>query len=333
MSAVVTRAEGQLLTLARVAVGVWPASDARRLLFSATLPPQALGPTARRLLAETLARGTVLALAREGGWVPQGGQRLWERFGAPPLHFSGELVRVFQWLLTHPQVDAPLPQLQLDGPLTLAEQAVLALLFARLDEVGAAGPLGLQAAVREAPLVVLAHAGRLGQLAPLASAPAFDVVALAPFVEGLRHLLARCWLRAEVAKGAESSWARLSALGQAQSLVAGVFLDAIDAAGQRPLAGFLVDAGVAWLATGPTAQRYGAALDPTAPLRERVSARRDAGGLLRSLARLEAWHRAHRTVRFIDDDYAVAQRLVGDWERLDFAAAAALLAQLESLAP
>ena len=62
-AATVTRAEGHLLTLARVAVGVVPPADALRLLVSPVMPPGQLGPTARALLSETLARGTALSHA------------------------------------------------------------------------------------------------------------------------------------------------------------------------------------------------------------------------------------------------------------------------------
>jgi hypothetical protein len=76
-----------------------------------------------------------------------------------------------------------------------------------------------------------------------------------------------------------------------------------------------------------------ASLSSTSPLRERGEARRAAGALLRALARLRAWDAEHRSVRFFDDDYPQAQRLVKDWERFGdagFRQAERLLSELEN---
>ena len=71
-----------------------------------------------------------------------------------------------------------------------------------------------------------------------------------------------------------------------------------------------------------------------APLRERTEARRRAAAMLRSLGRLREWDQQHRSVRFIDDGYALAQRLVVDWERLGergFTRAAHLVTELDAI--
>jgi hypothetical protein len=71
-----------------------------------------------------------------------------------------------------------------------------------------------------------------------------------------------------------------------------------------------------------------------APLRERTDARRRSAALMRALAILRAWDQEHRSVRFIDDGYDLAQRLVADWERLGergFSKAAELVAELDAI--
>jgi hypothetical protein len=334
MTAAVTRAEANLLTLARVAVGAYPAQDALRLLVSSASAPDRLGPTARALLSDTLARGTVATLARSGGWMRDGGKRLWERHGPPPLHFTGNLVRLFRWMLANPLTAPDLPPLALEGALTLGEQIVVVTLLAQLRQTGCESALARQAAVRRAPLMVLAHAADLARVAPLDEVPAFDALALAPVVEGLRAALARAWVAGERIKGDQERPEVLSAIGRAQAAVLESFLAAIDAAGQRQLAGFLVDAAVCWLATPRVADSYVRGLSRDAPLRDRTEARRHAAAFLRALERLHAWDREHRAVRFIDEGYELAQRLVKDWERLGeqgFATAARLVRELDAL--
>lgn len=334
MTAQVTRAEANLLTLARVAVGAYPAQDALRLILGTAQAPAKLGPTARGVLEDTLARGTVAALARRGGWTREGGQRLWGRYGAPPLHFSSNLVRLFRWMLANPLAAADLPPLALEGELTIAEQAVVVTLLEQLRTTGCEAALALQPAVRRAPLVVLAHVADLARAAPLDEVPAFDVAASAVVVEGLRDAFARAWVAAERLKRDQERPATLAAIGRAQAAVLDVFFQAIDAGGQRQLASFLVDAGVQWLASPRTADAYTRGLASDAPLRERTEARRQAAAFVRALARLHAWDREHRAVRFIDDGYELAQRLVKDWERLGevgFGAAARLVADLDAL--
>jgi hypothetical protein len=72
-------------------------------------------------------------------------------------------------------------------------------------------------------------------------------------------------------------------------------------------------------------------LDANAPLRERLKARQAAGALLRAVLHLRTWDSEHRTVRFIDDGYDEAQRLVRAWEALGDAGFRAVEASWEQL--
>lgn len=334
MSLAVTRAEANLLSVARAAVGAVPAAEVLRLLVTRAPAPARLGPTARAALADTLARGTVLALARQGGWLPDGGQRLWERHPAPPLRFGPDLVRLFSWMLTTPLGAADVAPLGLEGPLSLAEQAVVVVLLDALAGTGCDAALLRQPALRRQPLVALAFAATLGHELPLEVVPSFDAPALAPWVEGLRSLLARAWVAAELAKAHVREAQALRRMGQAQQQVLDAFLGALTAVEHHRLASFLVDAGARWLGGQRSADELTAGLSGEATLRERSEARRAAGALVRALGRLAAWDAQHRAVRFIDDGYDVAQALVRDWERLGaagFARAGALAVALEAL--
>jgi hypothetical protein len=77
-------------------------------------------------------------------------------------------------------------------------------------------------------------------------------------------------------------------------------------------------------------------LDPTSSIARRAAARVAAGALLRGVLTWAAWDRAHRGVRFIDDDYPATQRLLARFEPIQAsgaARAAAWLADLASLVP
>lgn len=334
MTFVISRAETNVLTLARVAVGIVPATDAMRLLVSGVSVPQKLGPTAREAISDTLSRGTVLSLARQGGWIPTGEQRLWERTGVPKLEFTANVVRLFNWVLGTPLTESEVPPLTLKGTLTVAEDALVALLIDRLRGTGVEGAVARQPALRKGPLTVLAHAGVMGREAALEAVPAFDVAALSTWVEGLRSLLARTWLHVEKVRRDITEPQVLTRIGKTQSDVLEAFFAAIDKAGRHDLATFLIDAATQWVTPERKSDDFTRSMAMDAPLRERTDARRRSAALLRALATLREWDQAHRAVRFIDDGYDLAQRLVADWERLGergFQRAQELVQQLDAI--
>ena len=334
MSITVTRAESYLLTIARVAVGIVPPMDAMRLLVTSVAPPPKLGPTARKALGDTLARGSVLSLAKQGGWLKDGPLRLWERHSAPPLAFTGNTIRLLSWVLTTPLAENDASPLLFKGPITVAEDFLIALLIDRLRGTGCDALLARQLSIRNLQLTTLTHAGLMAREVGLDAVPKFDVAMLAPFVEGMRTLMCRAWLAAERSKRDLTAPDMLIRIGRAQADVLERWFTAIDAAGRRDLATFLIDTATSWLAADRTADELTRSMSPDAPLRERTDARRRAAAMLRSLGTLREWDQQHRSVRFIDDDYALAQRLVVDWERLGergFSRAANLVTELDAI--
>ncbi len=330
MSLAVTRAEANLLTLARVAVGVVPPIDAMRLLVTPVTPPQQLGPTAREVLSDTLARGSVQSLARNGAWL----ERQWERGPLPPLHFGANTIRLFSWLLSTPLAEADVQPLVLPEPLTPAEDALLASLIDRLRGTGCEAAVCRQLEVRRWPLTTLTHAALLARDVSLEEVPTFDLAVLAPWLEASRALLSRSWLCAERTKRDLVAVDAVARVGHAQGAVLTAFLSALDGAKRRDLATFLVDVGVQFFSKERTADELTRSMSSDAPLRERAFARRAAGSTWRALSTLRTWDQEHRVVRFIEDDYALAQKLVRDWERLGergFSQAEALVAALERL--
>lgn len=313
MIATVSRAEANLLTLARAAVGLVPTSDVLRLLGASVTPPDRLGPTARRILSQTLGRGTVLTLARQGGWQLEGGTRLWDRVAPPALDFTPNLILLLQWLLKTPLAEPATPTVR--GTLSLADSIIATSLLDRLRGTGYETALATQPALRASPLVALAHVVDLARVEPL------TIPSLAPLlpgvaIEGLRSLLTRSWVQGELTKRDLTDPATLHRVGAAQEQLLEAYLALIETAQARHLATFLIDAAAEWLRPGRTADELWRALDPQAPLRERMEARRQATAFLRVFSRLRTWDHEHRATRFIDDGYEVAQNLVGRWERL-----------------
>ena len=334
MTALVSQSEGALLSVARCAVGLVPPAEVGRLLGTSVPPPRKLGPTCRRLLQETLAKGTVLALARQGGWYGGPGGRLWDRGPLPALEFSPAVVELLQWVLSTPLAERDVTPLRTSTPLSTADAVVVVVLMDRLRGTGWEGALAAQAPLRASPLVVLAHAAELGLAAPLGEVPPLDPATMGFAVEGLRALLARAWVAPERTKRELLDPGLLRRLAQAQAGTLEGFLGAVDAAGQRHLASFLVDAAVEQQRLPHGLQEAGKALDPQASMRDRSEARRACAAVARCWLRLEAWDQEHRAVRFFDDGYAAAQALVEDWSRLGpsgFAASAAAAAALEGL--
>jgi hypothetical protein len=326
----VTHAEANLLTLARCVVGVGPASELTRLLLVSVSPPMKLGPTSTGLLEDTLARGVGQALLEEGGWTKEVVGRLWDE-PLPPLRFTANVVRLLQWALKLPLAEPEVSRLELQGPLTPAEEVFAALLLERARGTAAEATLMLQPELRKAPLVQLVHAGPLGRAAALEVKPLSKEHL--PFVRGLLDLLGDSWLSAELLKAQLAQPKVLASVGRAQAAVAAAFLELIEQHQARHLARFFVDAAAAWLASRSSVADL-VQLDPEAPLRERGNARNEAGALWRVVQRLEQWDQQHRATRFIDDGYETAQALVKDWERLGpagFRAAEQLVAELEGL--
>ncbi|MGV3623725.1 MAG: hypothetical protein ACO1OB_23100 [Archangium sp.] len=331
MTVAVTRSEANLLTLARVAVGVVPPIDAMRLLVSPVTPPSKLGPTARGLLSDTLARGTVRALARNGGWL----ERSWERV-TPKLEFTPNTIRLFSWLLSTPLSEVDVAPLVLPTPPTPAEDALLAMLLDHLRGSGCEAAIARQLELRRWPMTVLTHAAFMSRDVGLDEAPAFDIEALAPWLENMRVLLSRSWLLAEKAKRNMVQVDAIARMGRGQTVVLNAWLDAVDRAKRRDLASFLIDVGARYFSKSREPDDVVPSMNSDVPLRDRTEAKRLAGATWRALARLHTWDQEHRVVRFIEDDYEQAQRLIRDWERLGergFGAAQTLVSLLDALGP
>ena len=333
----VAASEHDLIMMARALVQPH-AHDTQAYLAGKRALPASIGPTCAALLGDALARLwpalwrrdrarpgaslTVTGVARGRGW---------ERHAPATLHFTAATLALLRWLVATPLGgDDAVPELAA-APLAPGDEVAIYLALA-LAEDGAQRAIARQPLVRGSALAWLGFAHRMA-----GPAPAFDALAVgvgAIVVEALGRELAERWRTVELAKRAIADPEQLLAIGRAQTAALDGFMTACDAAGRRDLAGFVLDAAAPVLARDVSP--VPPALEPTASLSARSSARIAAGALLRGVRRWSAWDDAHRGVRFIDDGYDAAQLLLARFEAIGRAGAdraAQWLAELASLAP
>ncbi|MBZ4415824.1 hypothetical protein [Myxococcus sp. RHSTA-1-4] len=317
----VSPTEHELLTLARAIVGLGQYAPVEDLLRDRHTVPERLSPGAMHVLRDTLSKGSVLALARCGGWRKQryldNGQersaRLWERHPPPELHFSPQTFHTLRWLLEQPLVKHGCATLHSDGVPTVADELFLYLCCRLVAGTPCAKSVGAQPHFRNSALCWLGFPELLGTPPPSLTAASFAPLLAGNgwLLEALREDLAHRWRRLEESKRLILEPEDLVALGTAQEAVLSVFLDAVDSAGRRDLAGFLLESARP-LMEQPAA-RWVEGLSLSESLSLRASAAKAAGAFLRTLGRLARWDAEHRTVRFFDDNYDAAQLLLSEW--------------------
>jgi FtsH ternary system-associated peptide len=341
----VAASEHDILVMARVLIaGPAAQDDVWSLLCAGRVMPPKIGTTCAELLEETL-RMAWLALAQRGGWRPRASVgrsgntargRVWDRYQAIPLEFSSATLSLLRWLVAQsfaapPSTIATLPA----APLTIGDQVMVYLALDATRVTPAARVIASQPFVHASALAWLGFAPLLaGKGPPPANFDSLTDGAGAVVVEALSDELARRWYAAELPKRQIEDPQELITLGGAQDTVMTAFMDSCDKRKRRDLAGFVLDAVVPVIARSvPPAP---AQLDPRSPLSVRAQARNAAGSLLRGAMRWYDWDQQHRGVRYIDDDYAAAQLLLQQFERIGAAGVAKLggwLTDLASLAP
>ncbi len=330
---VVSESEHGLLAVTRGLVGEASPAETQAAIRMCHQPPKGLTAGAMAIFQDTLAKGAVMQLIRRGGWIATGAEgRLWQRHPPPELRFTGYSFELCRWLTSGPQWLAEAAPKAL--PEGLGDELTAYLAGHLLSELEA--PVVAAVPLRSSPLCRLAFpelfAG--GDL----PAPSYRQLARGDgliVLEGLQADLAARFEAVERHKSAIAGAAELSALGVAQEQALEAYLAAVDEAGRRDLASFLVQGARRLLQTRPQARLWIRSLDRTQPLSERAAAARAAAAGLRAVAlRVGGWWRDFAAVRFFDDDYDLAQRVLSVWEPLGqrgFTQADRLRQQLESL--
>ena len=127
----------------------------------------------------------------------------------------------------------------------------------------------------------------------------------------------RRWLELERGKNQIGDWAKLRQVGQAQEQVLAGFLRAADEAKRPDLARFLLKALAELLSPDLTPAFWIGGLQGSGPprLAERLDTQRHGLAVLRQVERLGQWAKRSRGTGYLDDDYAIAQLWLSDWEQ------------------
>lgn len=325
---VVSTFEQSLLTIARTLTGQVPLDDSLFLFRREHPRPSCLSRAAVELLEDTLAKGVILRLAslgwQEGRTLREGSVvsgRLWERVPLEhrQLHFSGQTVELLMWMTAENLQRPGLPWRHDPQSLTLGDELLLLLAMMALEETQCVGPLLAQQAFREQPLIRLLYPDQFlerkynsgGGFSPWLTERSSWVL------EALQPLLVERWSRLERSKRDTSSRKLLLQLGHRQKDILTEFLDAIDAAGRRDLARFLLVMADRMLAPPQPEKVWFANLDVRgASLQIREEAYRSGLSVLESLARLADWQRQAVGIGYYDEGYAASQLWKSQWEVL-----------------
>jgi hypothetical protein len=324
----ITRFEANLVRIVRFILGALPAAQAHPLIFQKCDRPRCLSRAAVALVQDTLAKGFVRLLARQGGWrrerflrtndIAVG--RLWQR--TPPvelgLHFSRHTLELLMWLTAEdPSNRKSRRPTAADAALTAADAVVCYHVFAALLDTKAAPGLATRLGFGQQTLCQLAYPGEFVNR-PRDGAPDFSEWTKGVggcILETMQHELKNRWVLLERSKCRISDWQRMKALGEAQEIVLEALLDALETAGRLDLVRFLLMVLDELLPEGVRAASWIAGLTTAGPrLADRAATYGAALVVVRQLPRLQRWERQAKSVGYFDESYAASQLWKSDWE-------------------
>lgn len=325
----VSRFEANLLRLLHGFLQQTPLQQASPLLDADLERPPCLSRDAVALVIDTLGKGTVLLLARRGGWRHErhlrGGQviegRLWER--TPPtqlgLTFSRNTLDFLMWLTAKKSKNESAKWSNVTD-VTDGDEVFLHLSYEGLrgSEIG---PRLLRSSPFDRLALTWLHYPDDHGRAGIENEPDFR-----PWVEGcrtavleaLQPVLMDRWIQMENEKGSITGWQQMRNVGQAQETALDAFLTVIEDAGRLDLARFLLWALRRVVTVNATAELWTRSLREAAPrLADRAETYRGALAFLRQLPRLQQWERRARTVGYFDEGYHASQLWLRDWEQVE----------------
>lgn len=318
-----TRFEANLLRILQAILERTSLEQVRPLMVTSLPRPSCLSRKAVRLIEDTLAKGMVGMLARQGwrrerhlraGVVRAG--RLWHRSspGELTLHFSAQVLELLLWLTATAPEDKDVPDVD-EQALSVADRLLVVWLY-RLVRTTAFGQRLRQCTfVNDDALCRLMFAEDFGKKTGALDWSAWTSGLGSCILEALQSMLAARWVEMEQEKARVKDPRRLQEVGQSQERTLTSFLKAVDAAGRRDLARFVLVAARRLLdGTGELRPWVGAVDLKGLRLAERADVFRNAVTPLRQLGRLQQWERAARLVGYFDEGYAASQLWKADWE-------------------
>jgi FtsH ternary system domain X6 len=329
----VSRFEANLLRIVRFFLKQAPAEHSLRLINDRFDRPKCLSADAVHLVHDSLAKGCVLYLVRAGAWkrdryLRDGGAkygRLWERSPVEQLtlSFSKHVLDFLMWVTAlRPKEERPVWNVE-DSSLTVADRLLFFLAYeAMRTDADLAAALRTSPAFAENALIWLAHPNDFAGWQ--VEVPSFDAWLSEPgslILEALQPILEHRWLEIERTKGQLGDWSQLQQQGLVQGRLLQAFTEAADRAGRRDLVRFLMNVmSRLLLSSDMDATFWIGGLQGTGPTRlaERLETQRNALAVLRTTERFRGWEREARQSGYLDDDYAICQFWLGEWERFDF---------------
>jgi FtsH ternary system domain X6 len=322
----VSRFESNLLLILRCLLRREPLDRTLPLIHRKVGRPRCLSRAAVELVQDSLSRGLPLLAAR-GGWrkerflrneqVVTG--RVWERSTTEhrALHFSVATLEWLIWLTAVNPADERKPPAIDPADVTTADRLFFYLAFDRLEDARLTGPLLKQRWFAEHALLWLAFPDRFAEHG-FHGESSFDRWLRADtvwFLEALQDRLADRWAQIEINKRETTDWRKLQAVGAMQRRVLERFLTAVEKAGRKDLARFLLRAASGILDGGERSSGWFPRLDlRELRLADRADVYRDGLAFLQSLSRLRQWEQSARNVGYYDDGYAASQLWKSDWE-------------------
>ena len=342
--------EAEVLAVARALVTSDSYSSIAATL-AGSLTVTKIGPTAMRVLTDTLAKGVVKVLARLGGARPRiladtgstKPARVFDVRADPEIAFSSYAFELVRWLANTSLIKYESAERFASTAQTIGDE-ICAYLALRLVDGTPCAPMVASSPGLRTPLTWLGftrtlarHLRRTVHVSPMASLFATD--GSRTVLECLSDDLARRW-------AASATWDVSELLDAEHALrivlleraAVDAYLDAVEESGRWDLATFLIDAAARVLPPGATPRAVAARVAPRVKaegtLRARTESRQHAGAIFHALGRLGRKRDELALVHFIDEGYDVAQATLSSWEVLGrdgFVRAANVVSSLASL--
>jgi hypothetical protein len=289
--------------------------------------PRGLSADCLHLVRETLSKGCVQYLSREGGWrrgrfLRDGKRvegRLWERSTTRDLalSFSGQTIKFLMWL-TAGRPDAAKIWNPSASDLTVGDQFLMFLAYEAFRGHEAQQTFRAKSQFVCHGLVRLFFPEDfIGAAAAEIDCKTWTQGVGSNILEALQPRLQRRLLEVERAKAGIGDWGRLRGLGQSQDQALAAFMSACESAKRPDLARPLLAALGELLSRDLTPAFWnGGLVADRAPTRlaDRVETQRQALVLLRYAEQLAGWSNRYAGTSYFDEDYQIAQSWLSDWE-------------------
>jgi hypothetical protein len=328
----VSKFEFNLLRILRFFLGHFPPDQGLQLVRAAVSRPECLGADAVQLVKDSLAKGCVLFLVREGGWrddrylranTPTPG-RVWERIPLDEraLSFSAAVVEFMMWATAEKVNESKTALDARAEDLTPADE----FFFWRAFDACRADPdlaavLRRKACFKRNPFCWIASPG------DLTDADEPEVADMQPLFTGLRAVMLEClqphlanrWIRSERAKGQIGDWRKMRQQGRAEYAALRAFLEAAEKAGRTDLARFVLRTNATLFTCELSPVFWTGGLQGSGPprLADRLDTQRSALAVPRLMEVLDGWQQRARSVGYFDEGYAASQLWKQDWEAAD----------------